>query len=226
MSSRILPSAAFGIVVAIALGLAAAILFIIYPEIDLAFSALFTDAAGKFHHGETPTVRFARETFNFLFAAYCVTAVAGLAGALFLSRRLFGQGRREWLYLVLCAITGPGVVTNLLFKDHWGRARPVQIEEFGGDLSFSPALFFSEQCERNCSFVSGEASSIYLMFFALAMLLPPSRTRLMLSGIFLGSVAGLIRIAAGGHFLSDVIFAGIFMALTAQILYVLMLSRS
>lgn len=228
MGISILPvpiSSTTRILVTIAFGIAAAILFIAFPDIDIYVSAFFTDATGKFHYGQALVIRFARESFNLLFAAYCVAAAAGLAGTLFLGRTLFGQGWREWLYLVLCAITGPGLVANLLFKNQWGRARPVQIEHFGGDLTFSPVLFLSDQCERNCSFVSGEASSIYLMFFALAMLLPSRRASLMLSGIVLGSAAGFIRIAAGGHFLGDVIFAGIFMALTTQILHALLLSR-
>lgn len=214
-----------GIAVTLAFGLGAAILFITFPGIDIAFSAMFTDPAGIFHLAETVPVRFARESFNLLFAAFCAVAAAGLAGTLLLRRSLFGQGWRDWLYLVLSAVAGPGLVTNLLLKDHWGRARPVQIEEFGGDRAFSPVLFLSDQCERNCSFVSGEASSIYLMFFALAMLLPHWRVGLFLSGIALGTASGFIRITAGGHFLSDVIFAGIFMALVAQILYPILLGR-
>ncbi len=200
-------------------GLAAAILFLAFPGLDLAFSALFVDDSGEFHLGQIAAVRQLRAVFNLAFAGFCALAIAGLAAALLLRRRLLGQGWREWLYLLAAAITGPGLVANLLFKDHWGRARPVQVEQFGGDAMFSPVLLFSDQCQRNCSFVSGEASSIYLMFFALAMLLPVWRKPLFLVGIVAGSTAGLVRIAAGGHFLGDVLFAGIFMALVAQLLH-------
>jgi lipid A 4'-phosphatase len=40
-------------------------------------------------------------------------------------------------------------------------------------------------------------------------------------GMVLGSLAGLVRIAQGGHFLSDVVFAGVFMAMTAALLQLL-----
>jgi membrane-associated phospholipid phosphatase len=46
-----------------------------------------------------------------------------------------------------------------------------------------------------------------------------------MAAIAAGSFAGLIRIGAGGHFLSDVIFAGLFMALVARGLAWLVLER-
>jgi lipid A 4'-phosphatase len=69
--------------------------------------------------------------------------------------------------------------------------------------------------------VSGEASSVYTVFFAGAFLLRRHSRKMIAGGIVLGSLAGLVRIAQGGHFLSDVIFAGILMALTAASLQLL-----
>ena len=45
--------------------------------------------------------------------------------------------------LILGPIIGCGIIANLYFKDTWGRARPVHIEEFGGDKIFTPP--FSNQ---------------------------------------------------------------------------------
>lgn len=213
------------VVPTLAVGLLAAVLFLALPQLDIAASAMLADGAAGFPLAGALPVRIIREAFNLVFAGFCVVAAGGLAVTFLLRRRLFGLGANAWLYLIACAATGPGLVTNLLFKDHWGRARPAQIAEFGGDLDFTPALLLSDQCERNCSFVSGEASSIYLMFFALAMLFPSRQRRLVLAGILAGSIAGLIRMMAGGHFLSDVVFAGIFMALVAQLLAVPLLGR-
>ena len=39
---------------------------------------------------------------------------------------------------IVSFIMGPGILVNSVFKDHWGRARPVTVEQFGGDLVFSP----------------------------------------------------------------------------------------
>jgi membrane-associated phospholipid phosphatase len=49
------------------------------------------------------------------------------------------------------------------------------------------------------------------------------RRRLFLAAIAAGGFSGLIRIGAGGHFLSDVVFSGVFMALACAGLARLML---
>jgi lipid A 4'-phosphatase len=109
---------------------------------------------------------------------------------------------------------GPGLVANLILKDQWGRPRPKHVAEFGGSKTFHPPILMSKQCPRNCSFVSGEASAMYIPFFAAAAMLPASAPVLVATGTVMGLAAGAVRIAQGGHFLSDVIFAGVFMALT------------
>ena len=100
-----------------------------------------------------------------------------------------------------------------------GRGR-FQIVEFGGTKSYTPPLTPSDQCAHNCSFVAGEASTIYVTFFALAFLFPSRGRQLIAAGIVAGSLAGLVRMAQGAHFLSDVIFAGVTMALTTVALYI------
>lgn len=121
----------------------------------------------------------------------------------------------HFLFVASCLAIGPGAVTNLAFKDQWGRARPREIVEFGGAKIFTAALIPANQCRKNCSFVCGEASSIFMIFFAPGLLFWRRSALLLGTGLLAGSAAGLIRIAQGGHFLSDVVFAGIVMALTA-----------
>lgn len=204
------------IVAAIAVGVVAGAVFLAAPGIDLAVSGLFAD--DRFAHGASAPVRAVRSLFNLVFLAGCIAAAAGVIGAFVRGKPLLGWPPRRWVHFAACLAVGPGLVANLLFKGQWGRARPIQAEDFGGELIFTPPLLVSDQCVSNCSFVSGEAASIYMLFFALAFAMPGQRTRLMLAGIVLGSIAGAMRIVAGGHFLSDVIFAGVFMALTAALL--------
>jgi lipid A 4'-phosphatase len=167
-----------------------------------------------------------RSALQWIFILACIGAIVGFIAIAFASKRLLQLGFPAWLYVILCVIIGPGLVTNTLFKDNWGRARPNQIIELGGAKQFTPALTRSDQCERNCSFVSGEASSFFAIGFAIALLAERSRRRrLFMAAIAAGSFAGLIRIGAGGHFLSDVFFAGIFMALVARGVYWLLFER-
>ena len=48
----------------------------------------------------------------------------------------------------------------------------------------------------------------------------------MVAGTLCGLSAGLVRMAQGGHFLSDVIFAGVLMVLTVSLAHKLMLART
>jgi lipid A 4'-phosphatase len=108
---------------------------------------------------------------------------------------------------------------NVIVKDMVGRARPKSVQEFGGDRLFSPPLVIAGQCPRSCSFVSGEASSSYVIFYAAAVVAPQFAPILIGVGTIAGFLTGLIRMGQGAHFLSDVVFAGIFMALTVAAAY-------
>jgi lipid A 4'-phosphatase len=104
------------------------------------------------------------------------------------------------------------LVVNVLFKEHWGRARPLDVTEFGGDHLFTSALTITNQCAHNCSFVGGEASSFAALFFVLFFVLRAdlhSPSAYLKLGVALGiAVFGsLLRVAFGHHFLSDIVFA-------------------
>jgi lipid A 4'-phosphatase len=207
-------------------GLLAALVFSAFPGIDLAVSQLFHLGGGKFLFARSGTGDAVRNLLLLLFGLACAAAVVGFVMIAFFSRRLMGLGLAAWAFIALCALVGPGLVANLGFKDHWGRARPVHVTQFGGTKQFTPPLLRTDQCDRNCSFVSGEAANFFMLGFAIALLAEPARRRkLFIAAIAAGSFAGLLRIGAGAHFLSDVVFAGIFMAFVARGLAWLMFER-
>jgi membrane-associated phospholipid phosphatase len=87
------------------------------------------------------------------------------------------------------------------------------VTEFGGDYTFMPWWDPRGACDSNCSFVSGETSSAVWM--TAPAILAPSPWRyvaLAAAGVY-GLVFASMRMLAGGHFLSDVIFAAIFTGL-------------
>jgi lipid A 4'-phosphatase len=151
----------------------------------------------------------------------CAGSAIGFAASSLSNLLVLGLSNSKWLFLVVCLAVGPGLVANALLKDHWGRARPSQIVEFGGIKAYSQPLVVSNQCARNCSFVAGEPSTAYVTFFAGAFLFPSFRRRLFAAGIIGGLLAGLMRISQGGHFLSDVIFAGVAMSLTVIVVHLI-----
>jgi lipid A 4'-phosphatase len=118
---------------------------------------------------------------------------------------------------ILAVITANHVLGGLLLKDQWGRARPVQVTEFVGDKKFTPAWVIAGQCDKNCSFISGHASGAFALM-ALAWVFPRRRKLWLGVGLGWGAHIGLIRIMQGGHFFSDVVFAGLLVYITADLL--------
>ncbi len=191
--------------------------FSIFTSIDLDIARILYVGAGEFYFDHSSYGPFLRDIFRGTFILACFIAAAGLVYSLSKKGRQNGMSPAKWIFLGLCLAVGPGVVANLTLKSNWERARPVHLQEFGGTKHFSPPLIVSDQCHNgNCAFVSGEASNMYTLFFALALMTGGgiARRRLILLGIVAGMAAGAVRMLQGGHFLSDVIFAGVFMWLT------------
>ena len=107
-------------------------------------------------------------------------------------------------------IIGVLIFVNLILKNLWGRARPNDVLELGGKETFSPWYEITNACGSNCSFVSGDAS---VGFSIIILYLITKKIIFLYASVVAGFVFGLIRIMAGGHFLSDIFFAGIFIVI-------------
>ena len=95
-------------------------------------------------------------------------------------------------------------IINLGLKEIWGRPRPFDVDRFGGDHPFVLPGTISDYCSRNCSFVSGEASSAAWLLVLLVFV--PKGWRVP-TGVLLAAYALFfsgLRVAVGKHFLSDV----------------------
>jgi lipid A 4'-phosphatase len=208
-----------GLVIYAGLLALALVLFLLLPQIDLATSGLFYSAGGGFVLVDWPPVVFLYQAIPritwLLFAL-----VAGAAIWLFLMERpLWRLDRKALIFLVASTALGPGLLANALLKDHWGRARPVQIEEFGGPRQFTPAPLPAGECSANCAFVSGHAA-LGFSLVAFAFLFPPGlRNGATAAALGLGALVGLGRIAQGAHFVSDVVYAGLLVYGTTAVLY-------
>jgi lipid A 4'-phosphatase len=132
--------------------------------------------------------------------------------------------RRHLIYLLLALALGPGLLVNVVLKDHWGRARPDQIERFGGTRRFTPAFVISRECDRNCSFVSGHAS-VGFSLVSIAFLLRRHRKKSVALAISYGFLIGFIRILQGSHFASDVVFSFFAVYVVAKGLFILMVKK-
>lgn len=214
-----------GALALVVIGLATAAVFLSRPDIDLAVASMFADGTSGFplRHHHVP--KFFNELINILALITALGCLAGLALTTRLRMSIAGLWARQYAFLVASLIAGPGLIANALFKENWGRARPRQVVEFGGEAAFSPPLLIADQCSSNCSFVSGDASMGFF-FLAIAMMTPPKQRKIAIAAaLVFGSFIGFMRIIQGAHFLSDVIFAGIFVSLTIIALYRIMLTN-
>ena len=202
-----------------------AVVFILFPGIDLAFSAMFYNEQDGFFLRENPLVQFSYRKNNYLVATTTLSLIAIAILAAKNKRKYLGLDKKASIFLLLVMVLGPGLIVNNVFKNQWDRARPDKIQEFGGQNKFSPAFIISDQCDKNCSFVSGHAAAIF--FFSAIFLLVNNRRRwwVLGSSIIAGSLVGFGRIVQGDHFLSDVIFSFFIVMSVAIILYWFMYSR-
>ncbi|WP_284165892.1 phosphatase PAP2 family protein [Frigidibacter sp. SD6-1] len=210
----------------------AALVFTLWPGLDLWFTGLFHAPGAGFPLARSAMLEAARNAVWDLSIALWLLSLVGLVLAVF-GRRLAGVGARVWGFVFTLYLLGPGLLVNGLLKQHWGRARPADVTEFGGALHFTPALIPSDQCSSNCSFVSGEGSAAVVLGIALLTLRPALAGRLPgwalrpwgAAAVLLPVAALLQRIATGRHFLSDSVFAALFVCLLALVLGALILQR-
>jgi membrane-associated PAP2 superfamily phosphatase len=197
----------------IALGIAAVVglVFGLYPALDLKIAAPFFDPKGiGFWARVDPGFLWVRLIGTYTVTAIVAPAFLALAWKLIQPRRrMLIPGRAAVLMIATLALA-PGLVTNVILKDYWGRPRPIDVAEFGGEEHFVPWWDPRGDCPKNCSFVAGEPSGAFWTLAPAALVPPPWRAFAYAGALAFGAVIGFGRIAAGGHFFSDVVFAGVF----------------
>lgn len=158
------------------------------------------------------------------FPAYILGGAAlALFAASFMKPALAGW-RRNSAFMVILLMLGPGILVNSVFKELWGRPRPREIVQFGGEKQFHQPWERGVAGEGK-SFPSGHgASAFYLAmpFFALRRRKPQLAAWIFSGGMLYGIFMGIARIAQGGHFASDILWAWGVVHLAAVALYYLM----
>ncbi len=195
------------------------VLFYLNPQIDLYISGLF-QKNGDFILEKGNPAAVVTDVFHYGMRIVFF-ATAGIAGVLLvIGRAPVWLTWRKYLFVVLSMALAAGLMTNVVFKDHWGRARPNQIVQFGGGKQFTPAWMISDQCSKNCSFVGGDVS---FAFCLLAPALLTRRRKLWVSfAVGFGTLIAVGRLAAGGHFLSDCVLAALLTTIVILALFRLM----
>ena len=182
------------------------LLFAAMPEIDLIVSRSFWKPEAGFEFNQNSFLIAFRDANRFLPCVLIGIATTLLILNRFLTHLKYSPAPHKLLYLITFFATGPGLSVHLI-KMSVGRARPRALEEFGGSALFTPPWELTDQCVRNCSFISGEAASAFALL-TLVVFIKPRYSTLYFGAI--GIVAAALsfnRVVLGAHFLSDVLIA-------------------
>ena len=192
--------------------------FVRWPEVDLAISGLFGSANGFpianqfWAEAIRQVLMWATRLIALVTLVWLVVTV--LSGS---------KARVNWRlpgFALLSFVIGPWLVVNEVLKSFWGRARPRDVAEFGGDAMFTPAWQITDQCATNCSFVSGEAGMSVATVLIIAILFQPylRRSHIWVLGL-LGFTGAGMRVLVGAHFASDAVLSALFCSLIVLMSY-------
>ncbi len=196
------------------------LLLVAFAGVDIHVSRLFFDDG--FYMADQGWTRLLHESVGWFLVVSMASVVGILIFNRFSKRNLYGVDGRKVLYLFVVLILGAGLIVNVILKDNFGRARPRDIEEFGGSKHFTPAFVVTPGCDRNCSFSSGDGAGA---FFSLALALALNRRRaITAAAVGFGALVSFSRIASGAHFFSDTVVSFFVMLVVTDVLHYYMFS--
>lgn len=203
-----------GLIVALVIAAIVGTVFGLFPELDLAIAAPFYAMTNANHDvfawRLSPALNNARDAGLWVGTVLVAPAIVAVIMKLVVPRRKMFISGSAAIFLMLTMAAGPGLLVNVILKDHWGRPRPIDVTQFGGDQHFVPWWDPRGDCPGNCSFVSGDVSGAFWTL-APASLAPP-QWRVLAYGcaLALGGGMAIMRMMAGAHFFTDTVFAGVF----------------
>lgn len=191
--------------------------FLSWPQFDIYFSQHFYDANndGFFLRNHFITQSIYSLT-HFVGGAVFIALITMIIASWVIKKDALIKRRKALIFLLTACLLGPALMVNLVLKDNWGRPRPRQTVEFGGQKNFESPLSPTFECRKCYSFVSGHAS-VGFYFFSFALL--GIKRRWLILPAIAGMTIGSARILQGAHFFSDVIFSGWVIWFTTLLLY-------
>jgi membrane-associated phospholipid phosphatase len=191
-------------------------IFHAFPELDLTVQQFFFTQrpcaqdqtaqaiCGLFPASQIDFLVILRTVFFWLPPFVMVLLVVVLIASFRKADQAQSKDTRQSATLLLASwVICTGLIVNLLLKAHSGRPRPVNTDLFGGTDPFMAAGSFGGSCQSNCSFISGEAASAGWLLCVIPLLPPDYRRILALPIIAISLATPALRVAFGGHYLSD-----------------------
>lgn len=208
-----------GLCVVLGFGCAIGILFGFYPRLDLLLAELFHAPEESFPLNANAALSMVRHGSMVVVALLAAPAVLSLLLKLICPRKPMWVRGRATVFLVSSLLLGPLLTANLLLKEYWGRPRPRDVITFGGTEPFRPWWDPRGSCASNCSFIAGEVSGATWTAAPAALTPPHWRAAAYAASLTFIATVGLLRMAFGGHFFTDVVFAGVLTFLVIWLLH-------
>ncbi|MBU2488654.1 MAG: phosphatase PAP2 family protein, partial [Proteobacteria bacterium] len=187
-------------------------------DLDLSITSWFYDPAAGFPLGRTQPWKFLYEYGTIPGLVLALAAILAWAGSFQFA--CLASWRSLAALTALTVILGAGVLVNGVLKPYWGRPRPAEISQFGGQWEYrgplSPGIPGKGQ-----SFPCGHCTMGFV-FVSLGFAWRRNK-KLAAAGVGLGVVLGgmlsAARIIQGAHFFTDCLWSGGVILVTAQVLY-------
>lgn len=201
-------------------------LFLVFPGIDILVSDVFYDnARHKFYFKDSKLVLALNTVMGELPRIMLVLLLAAT-----LLKRYVGSGwlhhkplKDVFLCLAIYAFSA-GLLIDRIVKKCFLRPRPHHLSHYGGTEEFF-GIFQGLSEGRYHSFVSGHAAG-WFGLVCLGLFFDRKHCgQWLYFSLITGLSAGLLRIMIGKHFLSDIIFAGLFVY-TSGCLFSLVIQKS
>ncbi len=194
------------------------LIFAAIPDLDLVVSRFFWEPAAGFEFTKNSFLIAFRDANRFLPWAIIGTAMVLLIPNPLLRHLKSPPAPHKLLFVVTFFAAGPGLGVQLI-KMLVKRARPRGLEEFGGSAFFTPPWEITDQCVRNCSFISGEAASAFGLLTLVVFIKPKYSTVYLVAVGTVAAAFSLNRVVFGAHFLSDAVIAWSLMFALAALLW-------
>jgi lipid A 4'-phosphatase len=198
-----------GLLIALTIAAVTGTVFGFFPELDVAISRLFFEPGKGFALQSHGLWNLVRDGTMVVVGAMVGIPIGALVAKLIRPRVRLAVRGRAVVFLLATVLLAPLLTANVILKDHWDRPRPRDVAAFGGPERFVAWWDPRGSCVANCSFVAGEAAGAFWTIAPAALTPPQWRPLAYAAAITFGAVAGTLRMAFGGHFFSDVVFAGV-----------------
>ncbi len=199
-----------GLFIALGVGLVTGLLFAFFPQLDLTLAHLFYDSSSRrFTFDPLGKAEYVRRAAMWIAWGFAVPAIVALIVKLIRPEKRLWMSGRAVIFLLSTILINAILLPDVVVKHHWGRARPIATTEFNGSQTFKPWWRAHNGDWHNTSFFSGEAATAFWTYAPAALAPPSLRPLAFTAATVFGLTTGILRMAFGAHYASDVLAAGV-----------------